>query len=328
MRQGEGLGSGIGPGDRGGKGGGAAGQRGDCGKIHRPALGMKVEPALRQLGHLRHAAGDGHACNRMRAQVFQHAADEIAHLDQGGFLQPVQLLHRQFGVAPGGAGDVVQADGAGDVYAAMDAVDPGGAGKRNDDAGGAEDRQAADDAEARVQRALRQGLAIGDGDFHDQVGIVVPGRLGQGGADHLAWDGVDGGFARRDRQAGPCDRADAGTGAEQDAGAGRAAPEGGADQGAVRYVRVVAGVLHHACGRAAGSQAGFRQREGGVAAARQGDLDGIGERAAVERHAGGLGRRGGAGARGPATAKRTLILHGIFYIGTFRRCHGGRSAAA
>ena len=41
-----------------------------------------------------------------------------------------------------------------DVDAAMDRVDPGRAGIGHDDAGGAEDRQAADDAEPAVERSL------------------------------------------------------------------------------------------------------------------------------------------------------------------------------
>ena len=65
------------------------------------------------------------------------------------FGQAVELLHGRLGGRAGRAGDVVEARGAGDVDAAMDRVDPGRAGIGHDDAGGAEDRQAADDAEPR-----------------------------------------------------------------------------------------------------------------------------------------------------------------------------------
>ena len=98
--------------------------------IHRAALGVQIQPALGELGHLGDAAGHGDARDRMAAQVFQHAADEIAHVDQRDLGQPMQRLHRLFGGAAGGAGDMGKAGGARHIDAAMDAVDPGGAGIR------------------------------------------------------------------------------------------------------------------------------------------------------------------------------------------------------
>ncbi len=51
-------------------------------EIDLAAPGMQVQQPLPQLGHLRHAPGDRHARDRMTAQVLQHAANEIAHVDQ------------------------------------------------------------------------------------------------------------------------------------------------------------------------------------------------------------------------------------------------------
>ena len=143
-------------------------------EIDLPRARMQVEQALRELRHLGEAAGDGDPRHGMAAQIFQHAADEIAHVDQRDLGQAVQPLHRRLGGVPGRAGDMVEAGGARDIDAAMDRVDPGRAGIGHDDAGRAEDRQPADDAEPAVERLARQLLAAGDRDLDlDIAGVAV-----------------------------------------------------------------------------------------------------------------------------------------------------------
>ena len=90
--------------------------------IDLTALGVKIGKTLRELGHLADAAGDGHARHRMIAQIFQHAADEIAHVDQRNVRQAAKLLHRSFGIGAGAAGNVRKTSGARDIDAAMDRV--------------------------------------------------------------------------------------------------------------------------------------------------------------------------------------------------------------
>ena len=111
-------------------------------KVSHAALGMNVEQALRELGHLGDAAGDRHARHGMIAKIFQHAAYEIAHVDELYLVQAVEFLHGGLGSVAGGAGDVGEPHGAGDVDTAMDGVNPGRARVRDDDAGGAEDGDA------------------------------------------------------------------------------------------------------------------------------------------------------------------------------------------
>ena len=125
-------------------------------------------------------------------------------------------MHGGLGCRAGRAGDVREARGAGDIDAAMDRMDPGRAGIGHDDAGGAEDRQSADDAEPPVEGLGGQRLAAGNGDLDlDIAGIAVRGGdLGNGLAQHLARHGVDGGLARRNGKAGPRHRAHALAGAE------------------------------------------------------------------------------------------------------------------
>src|SRR3546814_7046046 len=55
---------------------------------------------------------------------------------------------------------MVDAGGARDVDAAVDRVNPGGAGERHHHAGGAEDGEAAENAESRVPGLSRELLAI------------------------------------------------------------------------------------------------------------------------------------------------------------------------
>ncbi len=186
--------------------------------------------------------------NRVAAQIFQHPADEIAHVDQRRLGQVVQAGDRRLRGRAGGAGDVVQADGAGDVDAAMDRIDPGGAGIGDDDAGGAQDRQTADDAEATVQRPLRELRAAGYRQLDNSVRGAAEqvGDLGKRRADHGARDGVDRRLPRRHRQAGARYRADASACPEDDAAVRRGEAYGRDDQGAMGDVRIVPGILDDA----------------------------------------------------------------------------------
>ena len=245
----------------------------------------------------------------MRADVFQHAAGEIAHVDQRGLGQDEQLLHGGLGGGAGGAGDVVEAGALGDIDAAMDGMNPGRAGVRHDNAGGAENGQAADDAEPGIQGALGDPLAAGDGDFDDDIGCA--GRRHRG-ADHLARRGIDGWFARRQGQAGPGDGADAGTGAELHAASRRPMPHCRHDQRAMGDIGIVAGVLDDS--RAGETFAGLVhcQGEGRALPAGQVDRHRIGEHAAQQRLAGRARGCGSAGAGGPAPAQCLV----------WRRAHG------
>ena len=51
-------------------------------EIDRAAPRMQIEQALSELRHLGEAARDRHPGDRMAAQIFEHAADEIAHVDE------------------------------------------------------------------------------------------------------------------------------------------------------------------------------------------------------------------------------------------------------
>ena len=250
--------------------------------------------------------------HRMVAQIFEHPANEIAHVDQRNFGKAVKLLCGGLGAGAGSAGDVSKTRGARDIDAAMDRVDPCRTGIRHDDSRGAENRQAADDAKTAVERLRRQFRSAGNSDL--DLGICgTSGRSGDFGdsvTDHAAWNRIDRWLAWRKRQPGPRDGADAFAGAKCHASARRTNPHSRHDQGAVGYVRIVAGILDDSGTGCCLIPPRHRQCEARTLAARQRHLDRIGKFAGHQRGERGLRRRGGASAGGPAPAQRTFLpLH-------------------
>ena len=202
--------------------------------------------------------------------------------------------------------------GARHIDAAMDRMDPGRAGIRNDDAGGAEDRQAADDAEPSVERLGGECFAARYGDFDLGIGgaAVSGGDFSDSVAHHAPRHRIDRRLARRNRKSRPCYGADAFAGAKRHAVARPAEPHRRDDERAVRHVGIVAGVLDHACARRIPSPVCHRQRKAWPLAARQCHLDRIGKFAGDERGKRRLRRGGGAGAGGPSPAQWPfLALH-------------------
>ena len=211
---------------------------------------------------------------------------------------------------------MIKASGARDIDAGTDRVDPGRTGIRHDDAGGAENRQAADYAQSCVEGLRRKRLAARNGKFDFGVGSAPSdqGSLGNGVGDHTARHRIDRRFAWRDWKSGERDRADTHSGAKDDAATERAEPHGRADECAMRYVGIVAGVLDHAGGRRVVIDARHGERKTRPLAARQRHLDRVGKFAGHERGESRLRRRGGASAGGPAPAQGALLFgHAVFF---------------
>jgi hypothetical protein len=265
----------------------------------------------------------------MGLYIFKRAADEVAHIDERGLGQIMHLLHGYLGGRAGRSSDVCELDGAGNVDAAPDRLDPRRAGIRNDDAGSAEDRQPADDAETPVQGFFRQRLAAGNGNLHRHVTGIAVSRsdLSDCLADHLPGHRIDRRLTGRNGKAGTRHRADALAGAERYAAPWCARPHRRQDQSAVGDVGIIASVLDHARRRAAVVTRGGRERKGRPLPARQGDLYRIGELAREQR---GISRlRGGGGARtgGPALAERVgALVHGPRYRAPMPFRHAMRAA--
>jgi len=257
----------------------------------------------------------------MPAQIFQHAADEIAHVDQGDVRQAVKLLHRGFRRRSGRTGEVGDAACACHIDALIDGMNPGRAGIRDDDSGRAQDRKAADDAQTRAERARRQGLSARNRDLHlDVESVTCTSDFRDRFADHLTRHWIDRGFARRNRQAGTRHRADAFPGSEDNTGAWRGFSDGREHQRAMGHVRVVAGILDDAGGGGMSVLPREGKRERGALAFRQSHFHGIRKFPGEQRRVGGLGRRSGACARGPTSAQRRIV-HWVGYNARIPRRH-------
>lgn len=89
---------------------------------------MQVEHALRQLSHLGHTARYRDARNRVIAQIFEHAADEVSHVDQLHFMHGVVLLDRNLGRVARRTSDVAEPHSTGNVDASVDGMNPARAG--------------------------------------------------------------------------------------------------------------------------------------------------------------------------------------------------------
>ena len=141
----------------------------------------------------------------MAANVLEEPAREVAHVEHRLDGKAVQALHRLLGRAAGAARDVVEAHRARHVHPPVDGVDPRRARVRDDDSGGAEDREPSDNAEARVPRLLGEALAVPHPDLDDHVpGRAVRGRnAGDRLAHHPARRRVDRGLAHRNRKPRP-----------------------------------------------------------------------------------------------------------------------------
>ncbi len=327
-RDGESFRRGVGVGDARGEVLGAAGlprHIGEGGHRDPAPRRVQIEQTLGELGDLGDAAGDGHPRDRVLAQIFEHAADEIAHVDHGGVGQAIELLHRGLGGAPRGAGDMSDADRARHVDALMDARDPGGAGIGHHHAGGAEDREAAENAEPRIEGLGRELFAVGNRDLdRDIAGAAMRARhFGDGFAHHLARHGIDRGLSRRHRQPRQSHGAHTWPRLELHAASRRAVPHRGQHQRAMGHVGIVARILDHAGGRRAILQRRGGKSESDALSARQCDLDRVRERAGEQRRIGGLGRGRGASAGRPAAAERAWLVHGTANRTLPGACHRG-----
>ena len=69
---------------------------------------MQIEEPLSQLGQLAEPSRDGDARHRVPPQVFQHAAREIAHIQQSQFGKAMNPLHRLFGSRSGRTRDMIE----------------------------------------------------------------------------------------------------------------------------------------------------------------------------------------------------------------------------
>ena len=161
----------------------------------------------------------------------------------------------------------------------MDRGDPRRAGIGDHHAGGAEDRQPADNAEPRVQRLRRHLLAMRNGNL--DLDIAVASERARDLRDlrphHLSRHRVDRRLSRRHGKPRQRHGADARPSLELNAASCRARPHRGEHQRAMGHVWIVAGILDHAGGRRPVALPIDGKREGGALAAGKRDLNGVWE---------------------------------------------------
>ena len=302
----------------------SSGETGQSRKIHRTAVRMKVEQTLRKLGHFAYAARDRHPRDRMPTQVFEHAADEIPHVDQRDLGETVEFLHRRFRLATGRARDVGETSRMRHIDAALDRMNPGCARIRHHDAGGAQDRQTTHNAEPGIERLSSEAFPVRDADLHFDIARSARSHrhFRDGIANHSARHRVDGRLARRNRKACAGDDTDTGSGAKHDAAAGRRGTNCREHERPVRDIGIVTSVLNDAGGGGSRILSGDCEREGHPLAAWQRHLNRIGEFAGQQRRISRLCGSGRAGAGGPTPAQRTVLrAHCIVYSARARVRH-------
>ncbi len=280
---------------------------------------------------LRELAGhpDEHAVRHAaRRHPPQRRAGEVADLDEAAFRQVGQQPHRgAFGAPAGREHDGVVVLRGGDVDRLHDRRAPRRGRERPHDAGGPEDRDAADDAETPVRGLARHDLAAGNADGAAQASGGED--LADGGGDHLPRHGVDGRAADGEPEPRLGHRADPVAGDEGDLAAVLAFQTDGQVR-TVGHVRVVAGVLDDdRLGRpSVGGQLRAVDREAMTAAVGEADVDRVRRRRAGEQQRRGL--RGGRGTRpgGPAAAQRSgAHLRGARQVG-FAQVRAARAGFA
>ncbi len=282
--------------------------RREPGKIDFATARMEVEKALAEFDHFGEAAGYRHLGDVVRAQIFQHAAYKIAHLDQADIRQPMQRLDSGFRSRAGRSGDMGKPGRAGDIDPAMNRIDPRGAGKRHDNPCRAQDREAANNAEPPVERSLGDFFASWNRDFDGHVSdkTVHASHLADRGYDHPTGRRIDRRFSRGQGQARARNRPYSLSAVKRHTRSGRAVGHARDHQRAMRHVGIVARVLDDSRAREPLAKLLEGQRKRRPRAARQGDRHGTGKTAANERLIGRPRGGGGAGAGRPALAQIRL----------------------
>ncbi len=149
---------------------------------------MQIEVPGCQFAEFAEAAAHAQALDRRALHMLEHRADEVAHFDQRDIRQAVMRAHRVFAGVAGAGREMQVAVRTRDVDALMNRRDIGRARERPHDAGGAENRQAAENAEARVHRFQCECFAAFDADRHfEAAGVsMFRGEFGQMLGHHLA----------------------------------------------------------------------------------------------------------------------------------------------
>jgi hypothetical protein len=201
----------------------------------------------RHLGQLADHRSNVDAAHLLLDRGHERGLDEVAHLHEAGFLEFGQLAHGEFLAAPAGGENDAELPLPGRH---VDPLDDAGAksGSRvgTDDAGSAENGNAADDSEARVQRLFGHFLTAGHRNGHQQAVVreQFAARSAHVVADIALRYRVDRRPADKQAEALAGHRTDSGAPLQFDlAGPLRQQAHSGGQMRAVRGIGIIAGIL-------------------------------------------------------------------------------------
>ncbi|VTR65843.1 hypothetical protein DESC_370212 [Desulfosarcina cetonica] len=294
----EGVAGGVSPGHRFGQCAIGGQFKGPAGKGLQGQLGFGRMGVGNVLGHLhRFAEKDrqGRRLKTARGRGGQGHLEEVADLDKGhlGQVRP-EGLGEALAAAAGGQHQTVDAGSLGHVHGFFDGGHIGVMGHGPHDAGGAQNRDAADHTQTGVEGFAGQALSLGHENLH--VDIPIRGMACRyfldAVDDHGPWAWGDGrltGFDLESRQGYPTHTDTAGDAYGWRAGR-RFQAHTRADLGTVGSVRVVAGILDD---RAGGRNVVFPltpvHADGCGGAGQKPDRHGFGRLAGKEQEKGRLG---------------------------------------
>ena len=216
----------------------------DEGLAHHRLLAVGVELSLRQLDRLTYHDAEGDVGKVHCPRHFEAATDEVAVLDEGVGREVGEVRSEPpLALAAGVDHQVLPEDRPRDTHLPADRVDPrlGGEGAKH--TGGAEDRDAIDDAETGIEGVRCQRLALRDGDGDVDADPTEVDEPPHSPGHHLPRSGVDGRVTDRQSDAREGDPPNPFAPIEGDAGVAVSKADGGEDGGATRHVGVVPGVL-------------------------------------------------------------------------------------
>src|SRR6516225_4650506 len=241
---------------------------------------MQVEMSGGELGEFGETTGEGQACDRMSAQIFQRRSDKIAHINQRMIGEAVKMLNRLLRGSTCRGSNVTEAGSTSDIDPAMDGMDPGSAGIGDNDARRAKDRQPSDDTQPRVHGFFGEPFTAGDRNRDGHIGrrgAVLARRLTQEVSDHRARRRIDRRLADRQLQPGTGYRADTFACDKADPRARLSPGDFGDDEGAMSDIGIVACILDNTGAGPSCPALRERERKTCYAAARQMDRDPVGK---------------------------------------------------
>ena len=275
---------------------------------------VRVPHAARELDKLTNVPDEQRAVKTEFLAEFQAVTDEVRRQHRRLRVKPDKIADVVCAVVAGRKEDVVRAVLAPLPQFHVDGVKQCLLAHRLDDAGRAQNGDAALNAEARVEGLFRERLALRRRDRHVNAAVVSDEHadLAHVLFDHFSRHGVDGHLAHRLVEPRLRHAANALAAVDGHAGCGRFSHRGKNERTA-RHVGVVAAVLLNGAARLVREHLNVQHFEVQLDAFGRLQADGLLPPARQQHPRRSLGRRGGARAGCVAEAQALTVLYEIFF---------------